>query len=90
MPCRSVTLKSGTVPCEVSPLDLESLFNQVAGRIARRLDLHHNTAIMLGWTFTSSQRQVLAYMFWQIFHVRSQYNRRARAEGLLTLETLGQ
>jgi hypothetical protein len=62
----------------VDPLDLEHWFCMVAKRIARDRNMHYGTATMLGWTFTGEQRQVLAYMFWEIFGADASHNRRAR------------
>ena len=78
----------GILHGEASSLHLENWFNQVAKRIARNSRLHYNTATPLGWTFTPSQRRVLSYMLWQIFHVSWQYNRRARAKALVSREKL--
>ena len=63
----------------VEPLGLEHWFCMAAKRIARDRSMHHGTATMLGWTFTQEQRQVLAYMFWEIFGADASLNRRARA-----------
>jgi hypothetical protein len=58
--------------------DLEHWFCMVATRIARDRKMHYGTATMLGWTFTAEQRQVLAYMFWEIFSADASHNRRSR------------
>ncbi|SRR6266481_1902188 len=63
---------------QVAPLDLEHWFCMLAKRIARDRNMHYGTATMLGWTFTPAQRQVLAYMFWEIFGAEASHNRKAR------------
>lgn len=62
---------------EVTGLELEHWFSAVAARIAKKPRLHYKKATMLGWTFTPAERQVLAYLFWQVFHVQRQYARMA-------------
>lgn len=42
--------------------------------------MHYGTATMLGWTFTAEQRQVLGYMFWEIFGAEASHNRQGRAQ----------
>jgi hypothetical protein len=64
---------------EVTPLDLEHWFCMLAKRIARDRRMHSNSATMLGWTFTPEQRQVLAYMFWQVFGEEASHHGKGRA-----------
>ena len=71
---------------EVKPLELERWFNQLADRIARK-PRHFNIAEQLGWTFSPSQRQVLALLFWEVFHMYWQRNRRPRAQAIVSSET---
>ena len=72
----------------VDSLTLEGWFRQVAQRIARDRDIHYNTATPLSWTFTPEQRQVLAYMFWQIFGEEASHNRRSHAQARVQREHL--
>jgi hypothetical protein len=66
---------------QVSPLELEHRFRRLAECIARDKRMHYGIATMLGWTFTAEQRQVLAYLFWQIFAEHASRNRQNRAYG---------
>ena len=61
----------------VDPINLERWFSMLSERIAGR-DMHSNSATMLGWTFSPGERQVLAYMFWQMFGENASRNRRSR------------
>jgi hypothetical protein len=63
----------------VDALDLEHWFCMIAQHIARDDRMHYGTATMLGWTFTAEQRQVLGYMFWEIFGAHASHNRQNRA-----------
>ena len=82
----------GTLEGEVSPLDLEHWFTALARNVAReprkRRRLHNGTASQLGWSFSPSQRQLLAYLFCQIFHAQWQFNRRRRAENLYSRDLI--
>lgn len=75
----------GLLNGEVRPLQLEGWFNDIAARIAKKPRLY-STAEQLGWSFTPPQRQLLAYLFWQIFHVHWQLNRKNYAEVLYSTE----
>ena len=57
-------------------------------RAPRDKQMHYGTANMLGGTFTPEQRQVLAYLFWEIFGAEASHNRRNRAEGRVTRDSL--
>jgi hypothetical protein len=63
----------------VDSLTLEHWFRDVAKSVARSEKLHYGIATMLGWTFTPEQRQVLGYLFWEIFGEQASRNRRNRA-----------
>ncbi len=65
----------------VDSMGLESWFRWAAKRIVRKSRLHSRIATPLGWTFTPSQRQVIAYLFWEIFHADARRNRWNRAVG---------
>jgi len=82
----------GILDGEVSALDLEHWFTDLARRIAqqprKRPRLHYNIATPLGWGFSLPQRQLLAYLFWEIFHVNWQFNRRKRAENLYSRDLI--
>jgi hypothetical protein len=67
---------------EVSSLELEEWFNRAAEVIANKPRLHYNTATQLGWAFTPAQRQLLAYLFWEIFRVEWQRQRGERAHSI--------
>jgi hypothetical protein len=69
-----------TLLVRVDALDLEHWLWMLAKRIARDKRMHYNTATMLGWTFTAEQRQVLAYLFWEVFGAEASRNRRGRAQ----------
>jgi integrase len=78
------TMLRGILDGEVSPLDLEHWFTELGKRIAmqprRKPRLHYNIATPLGWSFSPPQRQLLAYLFWESFHLNWQFNRRKRAQ----------
>jgi len=65
----------------VDSLDLESWLSWAANRIVSKSRLHSGIATRLGWTFTRSQQQVIAYLFWEIFHADARRNRWNRAVG---------
>jgi hypothetical protein len=52
----------------------------LAKRIAKDKRMHYNSATMLGWTFTAEQRQVLAYLFWEIFSDEASHYRKGRTQ----------
>lgn len=65
----------------VDAFTLERWFRLIASRIAKNGRIHSNIATPLAWTFTGEQRQILAYLFWEIFGAEASHNRRNRAEG---------
>jgi hypothetical protein len=68
----------------VEPLTLESnWFRPVQKRIANDDKSNHGREVALGSIFTPDQRQVLAYMFWEILGEEASHNRRKRAEGII-------
>ena len=69
----------GILDGPVDALGLEGWFRMLARKIARDDVMHRGTATMLGWTFTPEQRQVLAYMFWEVFGAEASHNRWGRA-----------
>lgn len=69
-----------TLLVRVDALDLEHWLCMLAKRIARDKRMHYNTATMLGWTFATEQRQVLAYLFWEILGADASRNRKGRAQ----------
>jgi hypothetical protein len=75
-----------TLLVRVDALDLEHWLCALAKRIARDKRTHYNTATMLGWTFTAEQRQVLAYLFWEILGAEASRHRKGRASSLRTSE----
>src|SRR6266849_2268952 len=76
----------GILDRPVSGLDLEHWFCDLAKRLARDRKMHYGTANILGWTFTPEQRQVLAYLFWEIFGAEASHNRKGRATGRVSIE----
>jgi hypothetical protein len=71
----------------VDSQDLAGWFRLVAKRIARDEGMHFSAAELLV-EFTTEQRQVLAYMFWEIFGAEASRKRRNRAEGRAERESL--
>jgi hypothetical protein len=78
----------GLLNGSVEPLELERWFCMVAKHIARDDRMHRGTATVLGWTFTPEQRQVLAYLLWEIFGAEASHNRRGRARWHVQRESL--
>ena len=66
---------------------LAGWFRLVAKRIAKDEGMHFSAAELLE-EFTTEQRQVLAYMFWEIFGAEASHKRRNRAEGRAERERL--
>jgi len=69
----------GILNGSVDSLGLEHWLCRVAKRIARDNQMHRGTATVLGWTFTPEQRQMLAYLFWEIFGAEASHKRESRA-----------
>lgn len=65
----------------VSGLKLESEFHLLWKRITPREKMHSGSANMFDWTFTTEQKQVLAYLLWELFSAEASLNRRNRAMG---------
>ena len=63
----------------VDSVDLEHWFSKLSGHIAGDVDMHSASAITIGWIFDPAQRQVLAYMFWEMFAQHASRNRRNKA-----------
>jgi hypothetical protein len=70
----------------VDGLGLEKWFREAAERIARDKRMHVGKATMLGWTFSREQRQILAYLFWEIFGAQASHNRKNRATSSALVE----
>jgi hypothetical protein len=71
----------GILNARVSGLDLERWFSMMARSVAGDDRIHRSAATMLGWTFTAEQRQVLAYMFWEVFSAQASRHRQSKAIG---------
>jgi hypothetical protein len=69
----------GILDAPVSGLSLEHWFRLIARRIARNNKMYDGWANMLNQTFAAEQRQVLAYMFWEIFGEDASHHRQAHA-----------
>ena len=67
----------------IYPYDLEHWFRRIATRIAGKDNLYWNLASPLGETFSSAQRQVLAYLFWQILQADARKSRTRDASNRL-------
>jgi hypothetical protein len=65
----------GPVEC----LELEHWFRRVAESIARDKRMHYGMANTLCWIFSAEQRQVLAYLLWEVFGAEASHNRKGRA-----------
>jgi hypothetical protein len=59
----------------VSGLDVERWFRMVARHIARDKKMYDGIATTLGWAFSAEQRQMLAYLFWEIFGEQASHHR---------------
>lgn len=65
----------------ISGLKLESELQLLWKRIAPRQKMHFGSANMFDWAFTPEQKQVLAYLLWELFSADASLNRRNRAMG---------
>jgi hypothetical protein len=72
----------------VDALNLEHWLRDVAERVAKDKRIHFGTANMLAGAFGPAQRQVLAYLLWQVFAAEASHNRKNRAMGRAQRETL--
>jgi hypothetical protein len=73
---------------EVDGLKLEREFKRLALGIASSEGLHHGIAASLDRAFSPAQRQVLGFLFWQIFHAQATRNRKSRAQGFVIRQLL--
>jgi hypothetical protein len=65
----------------VDSLGLEHDFRRIAEKIAIDRRMHYGMANTLGLIFAPAQRQVLAYLLWEIFAAEASHNRQNRASG---------
>lgn len=70
------------------PLSLEHWFRRVAENVARDKTMHYGMASTLASVFAPAQRQVLAYLFWEVFSAAASHNRQNRAMGRAHRENL--
>jgi hypothetical protein len=69
----------GILDGPVSGLALEGWFRDAAQHIARDKVMNQGRATTFGWTFTPEHRQVLGYLFWEMFGAEASHNRMNRA-----------
>jgi hypothetical protein len=72
----------------VRALQLEHDLRRVADKIANDDRMHFGMATILGRTFAPAQRQVLAYLLWEIFAAEASHNRQNRALGRVQREDI--
>jgi hypothetical protein len=65
----------------VDPLGLEHWFRRIAERIAKDEGIHYGMANTLAGIFSPTQRQVVAYLFWEVFAAEESRQRKNRASG---------
>jgi hypothetical protein len=71
----------GIVEVPGDSLQLEGWLRRVAEKIANDKRMHYGMANTLGSTFAPAQRQVLAYLLWEVFAAEASHNRQNRASG---------
>ena len=76
----------GIVDVPGDSLQLEGWLRRVAEKVANDKRMHYGMANTLGLTFPPAQRQVLAYLLWEIFAAEASHYRQNRASGRVMRE----